>query len=112
MNDRFVPDGIRWWGSLWRTITSDPYLVHFLHRWWAWVTVALLILLARNAKSAGNRRASIALNAAIGTQILLGIATVISGIYLPLAVAHQAVGACVLVAALWAAHSIPTVRRA
>ena len=33
MNDHFVPEGIRWWGSFWQTITSDEFLVHFLHRW-------------------------------------------------------------------------------
>lgn len=106
MNDYFVPEGIRWWGSFWLTITSDPYLVHFLHRWWAWGAAVLLILLARQAKVAGDRRASIALNATLGTQTLLGIATVLSGIYLPLAVLHQAVGALVLIASIWAAHSI------
>ncbi len=106
MNDRLVPEGIAWWGSFWLTITSDPYLVHFLHRWWAWGAAILLILLARRARTAGNRPASIALNAAVGTQVLLGIATVMSGVSLPLAVAHQAVGALVVLAAVWAAHSI------
>lgn len=106
MNDHFVPEGIAWWGSFWLTITSDPYLVHFLHRWWAWGAALLLILLAREAKLAGNRRASVAVNATVGTQILLGIATVWSGISLPLAVAHQLVGALLLVAVVWAAHSV------
>ncbi|MDQ4420471.1 COX15/CtaA family protein [Sphingobium sp. DEHP117] len=112
MNDHFVPEGIVWWGSLWRTITSDPYLVHFLHRWWAWGAALLLILLARQAKAAGGRGASIALSATVGTQVVLGIATVLSGISLPLAVAHQAVGALVLGAAVWAAHTVGSVRRA
>lgn len=106
MNDHFVPEGIIWWGGFWLTITSDPYLVHFLHRWWAWGAALLLILLARAAKAAGNRRASVAVNATVGTQILLGIATVLSGISLPLAVAHQVVGALVLGASVWAAHSM------
>ncbi|MDE0947965.1 MAG: heme A synthase, partial [Sphingobium sp.] len=41
-----------------------------------------------------------------GIQILLGIATVMSGIALPLAVLHQAVGAIVVAAMAWGAHSI------
>jgi len=106
MQGRFFPDGIAWHGSLWATISSDPYLIHFFHRWWAWVTAAMLILLARRAKRAGNRGASIALNALVGTQILLGISTVMSGIALPLAVAHQGVGALVVAATAWAAHSV------
>ena len=106
MNDHLVPEGISWHGSLWATISSDPYLIHFFHRWWAWVTALTLILLARRARKAGDRGASIALNALVGLQILLGIATVLSGIDLPLAVAHQGVGALVVVATSRAAHSI------
>jgi len=106
MNDHLVPEGIQWLGSLWATVSSDPYLVHFIHRWWAWVAAAMLILLARKAKGAGHRGASIAINAAVGTQVLLGIATVISGIALPLAVLHQAVGALVVAVAAWGAHAV------
>ncbi len=104
MNDHFVPEGIEWHGDLWMTLTSDPYLVHFLHRWWAWVAAAGLILLARKAKKAGARTASVTLNALVGTQILLGIAAVMTGIAFPLAVAHQAVGALLVVAATACAH--------
>ena len=110
MNDHLVPEGITWLGSLWATISSDPYLVHFLHRWWAWIAAVALLLLARRAKRAGHRGASIAINAALGTQILLGIATVISGIALPLAVLHQAVGALVVATAAWGAHAVGTRR--
>jgi cytochrome c oxidase assembly protein subunit 15 len=105
MNDHLVPRGINWSGSFWATLSSDPYLVHFIHRWWAWIAAAMLMLLARRAKLARQRGASMALNAAVGTQILLGIATVMTGIALPLAVLHQAVGALVVAAAAWAAHA-------
>ena len=106
MNDHLVPQGIAWAGSLWATLSSDPYLVHFIHRWWAWVAAAMLILLARRAKRAGARGPSIAINAAVGTQIALGIATVLSGIALPLAALHQAVGALVVASAAWGAHAV------
>jgi heme a synthase len=106
MNDRLVPDGIQWLSSLWATVSSDPYLVHFIHRWFAWIAAIALILLARRAKRAGRRGASIAINATVGTQVALGIATVVSGIALPLAVLHQAVGALVVAAAAWGAHAI------
>lgn len=106
MNDRLVPDGIERTGSLWETLSSDPYLVHFIHRWWAWGAAILAIMLARKAKRAGQRGASIAINASVGTQIILGIATVMSGIALPLAVLHQAVGALVVAAIAWGAHGI------
>lgn len=110
MNDHFVPEGIAWLGSYWATISSDPYLVHFIHRWWAWVTALVLLLLARRAKRGGARGASIAINAMVGTQVVLGIATVLSGIALPLAVLHQAVGALVVASAAWGAHAVGTAR--
>jgi cytochrome c oxidase assembly protein subunit 15 len=106
MNDHFFPEGVQWLGSAWATVSSDPFLVHFIHRWWAWVAAAMIILLARRAKRAGERGASIALNAALGTQIVLGISTVISGIALPLAVLHQACGALLVAATAWGAHSV------
>ena len=41
----------------------------------------------------------------IRDRIILGIATVLTGIALPLAVLHQAAGALVVAAAAWAAHA-------
>lgn len=111
MNDHFFPQGVQWLGSFWSTIGNDPFLIHFIHRWWAFVTAAVLIMLARRAKRAGARGASIALNASVGTQVLLGIATVMSGIALPLAVLHQAVGALVVASTAWSAHAIGANRR-
>ncbi|MEA3388884.1 COX15/CtaA family protein [Sphingobium sp. CCH11-B1] len=111
MNDHLVPEGISWMGSAWATVSSDPYLVHFLHRWWAWIAAAALFVLAARAKRAGCRPAAIAIHAAVGAQIVLGIATVMSGIALPLAVLHQAVGALVVAAAAWGAHAVGAYRR-
>lgn len=104
MNDRFVPAGIDWSnGAVWAS-ANDPQLVHFIHRWWAWVALAAVIALARMAKRAGHRPASIALHSAVGIQILLGIATVLSGVDIVLAVLHQATAALLVASAVWAAH--------
>lgn len=111
MNDHFYPAGVQWLGSFWATVSNDPFLIHFIHRWWAFVAAIVLILLARRAKKAGARGASIALNASVGTQVLLGIATVMSGIALPLAALHQAVGALVVASTAWAAHATGARRR-
>ena len=111
MNDHFVPEGIQSHGSIWMTLTSDPFLIHFLHRWWAWVALAAMILLARAAKKAGDRKASVALNIVAGTQVLLGIATVLTNIHIHTAVTHQAVAAILLGVAVWAANSVGAVRR-
>ena len=105
MNGSFVPVGIDWSnGPLWAAL-NDPYLIHFIHRWWAWVVVVMLILFARRVKAAGNRIVSITIHSLFGTQILLGIATVMTGVNLTLAVLHQAVGALLIAAVAWGLHS-------
>ena len=106
MNDHVVPEGIDWSSGPLFALTHDPYLIHFLHRWWAWGVVIILVLFARRVKAAGGRRASVAIHAAFGTQIVVGIATVMSGVALSLAVAHQAVGALLLAATVWGAHVV------
>jgi len=105
MQGKPVPEADWSRGAGW-AFTHDPYLLHFLHRWWAWVAVAALIVLARAVKRAGVRPASVAIHATFGTQILLGIATVWSGVALWLAVLHQLVGALLVAATAWGAHAV------
>ena len=107
MSGHFVPEGIDWSRGTLFALTHDPYLIHFLHRWWAWVVVAALVVFARRVKAVeGGRGASIAIHSTFGTQILLGIATVMTGIALWLAVLHQATGALLVAATIWGAHII------
>ncbi len=108
MNGHFVPRGVNWGQGDWahgagRALVNDPYLVHFIHRWWAFGAFVALMLLARRVKSL-ERRASVLIHIAVGTQILLGIATVLSGVWLPLAALHQLTGALTLAATVYGAH--------
>ncbi|MCY7271890.1 MAG: COX15/CtaA family protein, partial [Sphingomonas bacterium] len=105
MQGKFVPDGIDGARGAGFALTHDPYLIHFLHRWWAWVAVVALVIFARRVKPL-DRRASIAIHGALGVQILLGIATVMSGMAIWLAASHQAVGALLVAATAWGAHAI------
>lgn len=104
MQGRFFPE-IDWSRGAGWAFTHDPFLLHFLHRWWAWVAVAVLIWLARACRPTV-RKASIAIHATFGTQILLGIATVMTGVSLWLAVLHQLVGALLVAATAWGAHAV------
>ena len=106
MNEHLVPEGIDWTKGALLALSNDPFLIHFIHRWWAWVAVAALILLARRVKRAGARAPSIAIHSAFGIQILLGIATVMTGVNISLAVLHQAVGALLVASAVWGLHSV------
>ena len=105
MQGQLLPQGVDGSRGALFALTHDPYLLHFLHRWWAWVAVAALVVLARTVKRA-DRRASIAIHSAFGVQILLGIATVMTGMNIVLAVLHQAVGALLVAAVAWGAHAI------
>ena len=105
MQDRLVPEYDTTRGLFW-ALTHDPFLLHFLHRWWAWAAFAAIVALAIKAKRSGARAASIALHALIGTQVVLGIATVTSGVALWIAVAHQSVGALLVAALAWGGHAL------
>lgn len=103
MNGRIVPEIDFSNGVVW-TLTNDPFVLHFLHRWWAWIAVAALVYLARRVRKT-DRLASIAVHSAFGTMLLLGIATVMTGVELWIAAAHQLNGALLVASVAWAMHS-------
>lgn len=102
MQGRLVPefDASRGLGY---ALVHDPYLIHFMHRWWAFVVVIALVWFARKLRPL-DRRAAVALHIAYGTQILLGIATVLTGVSLWLAAAHQLVGALLVISVAIGTH--------
>lgn len=106
MQGSLFPEGVDWALGPIHTVLNDPFLIHFVHRWWAWVVVAVLIVMGRKLKACGERQASVALHSAFGTQVILGIFTVWSGIALWLAVAHQLTGALLVAATTWGAHAL------
>jgi cytochrome c oxidase assembly protein subunit 15 len=110
MNGRLVPQ-VDWSGGVIWTLTHDPFLLQFLHRWWAWVAVAALVWLGRKVRKT-ERFASIAVHSAFGVMVLLGIATVMSGVSLWVAASHQLVGALLVASTAWAMHALGTQRSA
>ncbi len=109
MNGSFFP-GATEPRPLLAALVDDPAIVHFIHRWWAWAAVAALIVLARVAKRS-DRAASRAIHIAFGTQILLGIATVMTDVSITLAALHQLTGALLVAATVWGAHATGRVAR-
>jgi len=106
MQGSFVPEGIDWSGGVIHAALNDVYLVHFLHRWWAWVVVATLVVMGRKLRRVGRRDVSIVVHSAFGAQLLLGIAAVWSGVALWLAAAHQLVGTLLAASTVWGAHAL------
>ena len=105
MQGRMVPAGIDWTRGA-GALIDDPFLIHFIHRWWAFAVVAVLVAMGRKLRLRGARLASIAIHTAFGVQIVLGIATVMSGMTLWLAVLHQLTGAALVGATIWGAHEL------
>jgi cytochrome c oxidase assembly protein subunit 15 len=109
MNGAFFP-GATQPRPLLAALVDDPAIVHFIHRWWAWVAVAALVVLARAVRR-NDRAASRAIHIAFGTQILLGIATVMMDVDITLAALHQLTGALLVAATAWGAHAAGRVTR-
>lgn len=103
MNDHLVPRGIDWASGAGFALTHDPFLIHFIHRWWSWAAVLALLWLARALwRGLPGRNEARLLIAVVAVQMTLGIWTVLSGVSMWIAVLHQLVGA-ILVAIVAAA---------
>ncbi|THF56197.1 COX15/CtaA family protein [Pseudothauera rhizosphaerae] len=85
--------------------------IHWSHRLGALVAGGFLLALgAALARRPATRRHGAALLAALALQIGLGIANVLASLPLPLAVAHNAGAALLVVAMVWINHRLVSVR--
>ncbi len=85
-------------------LVGDPFTVQFVHRSLAWVVAAAALTIAWRLYKAGAGPRALALGTLVLAQFFLGVAVVVSGVALPLGVAHQAMGAALVAATVWAAH--------
>lgn len=106
MNDHFVPEGIDWSDGAWMALTNDPFLLHFLHRWWSWIAALALLWLARTLARRGATGVATMLVAVVAAQMMLGILTVLTGVSLWIAVLHQVTGAILVATAAAGLHRL------
>ena len=85
-------------------LINSPLTVHFLHRTLGIVVALFALHIAAKLWRGGAGVRALALGGAVIAQFTLGVATVLSGVALPLGVLHQAVGALLVAATVWAAH--------
>lgn len=85
---------------------DNPIMVQFIHRWLAFVVAAFAGMLAIRAIAAGHKGAGHAVVTAVAVQILLGIATIMTGVELWIGVAHQGMAVLLLAAIILAAHRL------
>ncbi|MBZ6378664.1 heme A synthase [Pacificimonas flava] len=96
MGGGLLPAYVGWLEPVWRNFVDNPTIVQFFHRWWAFVAFAMLIALGVKAMKLGSRRTPIALHLLVTLQVVLGIATLISGVEIWIAAAHQGVAALIV----------------
>lgn len=106
MGDELFPSGTPMLPNALANLVHNPVVVQFAHRWWAVVAFGAMIWLGVRAVRAGGRAEGRALHALVTLQSLLGIATLMSGVALWIAAAHQAAAALLVVAATLSAHRI------
>lgn len=105
MGDELYPAAAPWLEPFFRNFVDNLVTVQFIHRWWAFAVLVFAVVLARRLRRV-SRKHSIALHSAIGTQILLGIWTLWSGVDLHVAVAHQATAVLVVASFVAAVHRL------
>ncbi|HVI99514.1 MAG TPA: COX15/CtaA family protein [Sphingomonas sp.] len=106
MGGSLFPAGVPMLDPAWTNAIDNPVVVQFIHRWLAFVAAAGLLVLALKARATGARGAGAAVLGLVVLQIALGVATLLSGVLIDIAVAHQANAALLLIATVCAAHAV------
>lgn len=105
MGDAFYPAGAPVLAPAWRNAVDNPIAVQFIHRWLAFAAAGALVWLAIAVRRAQRPALGYALIGLVLLQIALGIATLLTGVDINVAVAHQANAALLVIAATMAAHA-------
>ena len=108
MGDALFPAGVPMLTPAASNLVDNPIVVQFIHRWLAFAAAAGLLWLAWRARLAGHGPVAAAVALLVTLQIALGIATLLSGVEIVVAIAHQANAALLLIASVMAAHAIST----
>jgi cytochrome c oxidase assembly protein subunit 15 len=106
MGDRLFPEG--GWQVAWswaRNLIDNPIAVQFVHRWLAFAAAGVLVALAWRARRVAGHGWGEMLVVLVLLQIALGISTLLTGVAIGIAVAHQANAALLVIAAVGAAHA-------
>jgi cytochrome c oxidase assembly protein subunit 15 len=106
MGGEWFPSGAPMLEPMLRNFVDNPIMVQFVHRWLAWGVALAILLLGGIAWSRGHRANAAALALGVTAQIGLGIATLLTGVELPVAAAHQAMAVVLLAALLATAHRL------
>jgi cytochrome c oxidase assembly protein subunit 15 len=104
MNGHWVPPEILMLEPWWRNFLYNMATVQFVHRAFFWLLAVLVPLAWWRARATPAATPATLLLAAFVLQASLGIATLLAGVPVALAVAHQGGAVLLLGAALWFTH--------
>jgi cytochrome c oxidase assembly protein subunit 15 len=112
MNGHWLPpELLQYKGPLWKAFFEEPATVQFTHRVLALLTFGKIMLLLKKAGAKHPTGRPRLLFRALGVmafaQVGLGIATLLSGVNIYLAVAHQAGALTVLTLLAWLLYEVP-----
>jgi cytochrome c oxidase assembly protein subunit 15 len=106
MGEEWFPAGTPMLTPFLVNLVDNAIVVQFVHRWLAWAVAASVFVLAWSAWRRGFHAAALTVAAAVLFQILLGILTLLTGVELWIAVAHQAMAALLLASMVATAHAL------
>jgi len=104
MDEQVVPDGLFAASPWWVNPFENVLTVQFNHRVLAYLVALVAVIHAVALWTLGARARALALSAAVGLQVALGIATLLHAVPLGLALAHQAGALLLLALAVWNAE--------
>ena len=115
MGGKWIPDGLFIREPLLSNLTENLVTVQFNHRYLAMTTATLIVAFSlknwKRVATVRQRYALIAMIAAVVLQVSLGISTLLTAAWVPLASMHQ-MGAILLISSLvWATHELSVVTR-
>ena len=112
MDGRLIPAGYADLHPFWRNLFENVIAVQFDHRLLATLTASVTLatvvagVLARRVLPVATGLALAVLGCAVVTQYGLGVTTLITGVAVPLAIAHQATAVALLASALVLTHTL------
>lgn len=86
------------------SLVDDPVSVQFVHRSLAYAVAVAALAVAFVTFRAGAGKSSAAMASLVVLQVTLGILTIVHGVPIALAAAHQAVAALLVATTVWTAH--------
>jgi heme a synthase len=106
MGDEWFPADTPMLSPFLANLVDNPVVVQFVHRWLAFLAAGLVFALAYAAWRKGLKGPAGAAVVAVIFQMQLGILTLLSGVELHIAVAHQGMAALLLGAVVLAAYRL------